>query len=90
MADHFAKVIELCKDSDMLRLVSVPFLLAGTYLVRQSYYAFAGWQETTRIGDFSAAELYELSFWLNAPAGFALMLLGAFLAGRASTRSWRR
>ena len=58
----------------------------GLYLLRQSYRAYAKWQEYLTLGDPSGAEAYEVEFWPEAFIAVLLLILGAFLAGRWSRR----
>ena len=70
-------------------IVPAGLIALGLYLLRLSYRAYAKWQENINIGDLSGAEAYEVEFWPEAVAAVALLLLGAFLAGRWSVRPKR-
>ena len=59
---------------------------AGLYLLRLSFRAYAKWQEALAVGDMSLVEAYELEFWPEVVLGLLFLLLGAFLAGRWSSR----
>ncbi len=65
-------------------LLSVGCLALGLFVLRLSYAAYAKWQEYVALGDPSGAEAYEVEFWPEALIGVALILLGGFVAGRAS------
>lgn len=59
-------------------------LALGLQVLRLSYRAYAKWQEYLALGDPSGAEAYEVEFWPELSLALALILLGAFLAGRWS------
>ena len=65
-------------------LIPAGCLALGLYVLRLSYRAYAKWQEYLALGDFSGAEAYEVEFWPEVSLSLALILLGAFLAGRWS------
>ena len=70
-------------------LVPAGLVALGLHLLRLSYRAYAKWQEYVLLGDLSGAEAYEVEFWPEVVAAVALLLLGAFLAGRWSVRPKR-
>ena len=67
-------------------LIPVGCLALGLYVLRQSYRAYAEWQEYLALGDPSGAEVYEVEFWPEVSISLSLIFLSAFLAGRWSVR----
>lgn len=68
-------------------LPSVASIVLGLFVLRLSYTAHGKWRELLALGDPSVAEVYEIEFWPKAVVGVALValiVLGGFVAGRAS------
>ena len=71
----------------ILRALAPPAaLLGGALLLRRAFVAHGERQALLATGDPSAAELPQIDLWLSLPPALALILSGAFLAGRW----WRR
>ena len=71
-------------------LVAGGCVALGLYLLSLSYQAYARWWEYVRLGDLSGAEAYEVEFWPETVLAVLFLLLGGFLAGRASMGSRHR
>lgn len=67
-------------------LIPAGCFVLGLYVLRLSYRAYAKWHEYLILGDLSGAEAYEVEFWPEFVVAIFLVMLGAFLVGRWTTR----